>query len=93
MEDIVLSSISISDLVEKIAVEVHARFNNQRLEQTPATIDDKRFSGDQALADYLHCTIQTINKLKKSGKLPFHKFGRKYYYIQSEIDAAFKGRK
>lgn len=54
--------------------------------------DEKRFVGDKELADYLDCTIQTVSRLKKAGKIPFHRYGRKYYYLRSEIDLAFKGR-
>ena len=54
--------------------------------------DDVRFNGDSALANYLCCNIQTIYRLKKAGKLPIHKYGRKYYYLRSEIDKAFAGK-
>jgi len=58
--------------------------------QTPT--DEQRIYGDKELAKYLNCTIQTINRLKKAGKIPFHRYGRKYYYLRSEIDKAFKGK-
>jgi len=58
--------------------------------QTPT--DEQRFYGDKQLGEYLNCTIQTISRLKKAGKIPFHRYGRKYYYLRSEIDKAFKGR-
>lgn len=54
--------------------------------------DEQRFYGDKALAEYLNCTIQTISRLKQKGKIPFHRYGRKYYYLRSEIDSACKGR-
>lgn len=46
--------------------------------------------GDKALAEYLGCTIQTVSRLKKKGKLTFHRYGRKYYYKSDEIDDALK---
>ncbi len=52
--------------------------------------DDQRIHGDLALSKYLDCTVQTINRLKMAGKIPAHRYGRKYYYLRSEIDAAFK---
>ncbi|MFZ4549475.1 MAG: helix-turn-helix domain-containing protein [Bacteroidales bacterium] len=48
--------------------------------------DETRFYGDKELADYLRCNIQTIYRLKKAGKLPFKKYGRKYFYLRSEIN-------
>ena len=61
------------------------------VEPQPAP-DEVRFVGDRELANYLNCNIQTIYRLKKSGKLPIHKYGRKYYYLRSEIDKAFAGK-
>lgn len=57
-----------------------------------SSLDEQRIYGDKALAEYLNCTIQTISRIKNAGKLPFHRYGRKYYYLRSEIDHAFKGR-
>jgi len=54
--------------------------------------DELRLYGDRELANYLNCNIQTIYRLKKAGKLPIHKYGRKYYYLRSEIDKAFAGK-
>lgn len=54
--------------------------------------DEQRFYGDKELGAYLNCTVQTINRLKRNGKLPFKRFGRKYYYLRSEIDKAFSGK-
>lgn len=60
--------------------------------EPPLPIDEQRIYGDKALGIYLNCTIQTISRLKMAGKIPFHRYGRKYYYLRSEIDKAFKGR-
>jgi excisionase family DNA binding protein len=54
--------------------------------------DEQRFYGDSELAEYLHCNIQTIYRMKKDGKLPYKKYGRKYFYLRSEIDKAFAGK-
>jgi len=58
-----------------------------------AQTDEQRFYGDKELAKYLNCTIQTVSRQKQAGKLPFHRIGRKYYYLRSEIDTAFKGKR
>jgi len=54
--------------------------------------DEQRIYGDKALAEYLNCTVQTVSRLKMAGNIPFHRYGRKYYYLRSEIDLGFKGR-
>jgi excisionase family DNA binding protein len=54
--------------------------------------DEIRIYGDRELAKYLSCNIQTIYRLKKAKKIPFLKYGRKYYYLRSEIDKAFAGK-
>ncbi len=54
--------------------------------------DEQRFYGDRELAEYLNCTVQTVSRQKQAGKVPFHRYGRKYYYLRSEIDAAFRGK-
>jgi excisionase family DNA binding protein len=54
--------------------------------------DEQRFYGDKELAEYLNCTIQTVSRQKQAGRLPFHRYGRKYFYLRSEIDLATKGR-
>lgn len=61
--------------------------------KTQVQTDEQRFHGDRELAKYLNCTIQTVSRQKQAGKLPFHRMGRKYYYLRSEIDAAFKGKR
>ena len=54
--------------------------------------DEKRFYGDRELAAYLGCTVQTVSRQKQAGRLPFHRIGRKYFYLRSEIDSALKGK-
>jgi excisionase family DNA binding protein len=50
---------------------------------------EERIYGDKGLAEYLKCTVQTISRLKMAGKIPFHRYGRRYYYLRSEVDQAF----
>lgn len=91
MQNVILSQIPINDLVSLIAFEITTRM--QKTEQAkvkPSPEPDQKFTGDKELAKYLGCTIQTINRLKRTGALPFHRFGRRYYYLKSEVDQAFK---
>ncbi len=92
MRNIILTSIPLNDLVAQIAHEVSEQINRQNhsTPPQPAAEPDEKFTGDRELAQYLGCTIQTINRLKRNGELPFHRFGRRYYYLKNEVDQAFK---
>jgi len=59
---------------------------------TTFTISSEKLIGDKALAEYLGCTPQTVWRLKNTGKIPFHRYGRKYYYKSDEIDESLKGK-
>ena len=74
--------------VSKLITKIEALLNTKPQAQT----DEQRFYGDKELAEYLNCTIQTVSRQKQAGKLPFHRYGRKYFYLRSEIDLATKGR-
>ena len=66
MVNVILSPVTIPDLIEMIANEVVARINSDRPEAPSSSSENIRFIGDRALAAYLDCSIQTINKLKKA---------------------------
>ncbi len=93
MEAISIFSYNKSELETIMYSAFKSALENHKLETSKTQIqtEPQRFYGDSALAKYLGCTVQTINQLKKTGKLPFHRVGRKYYYIQSEVDQAFMG--
>ena len=74
--------------VSKLITKIEALLNTK----PQALPDEQRFYGDKELAAYLNCTIQTVSRQKQAGKLPFHRYGRKYFYLRSEIDLATKGR-
>jgi len=57
-----------------------------RPERQPEPESDLRLHGDKELAEYLNCSVQTISVLKKSGKVTFHRMGRRCYYLRSEVD-------
>ncbi len=56
----------------------------------PPSDSEQRLYGDKAAAMFLGCTPLTIAKLRISGQIPFYRFGRKYYYKQSELDKALR---
>jgi excisionase family DNA binding protein len=74
--------------VDKLTILIQ---NLVKIEPLPEP-DEVRLYGDKELAEYLHCNIQTIYRLKKAKKIPFRKYGRKYFYLRSEIDLAFSGK-
>jgi len=88
MQNVILSSVSIPDLVDLIACEIETRFQKQ--EQPTPTPEPQRLYGDRSAAQYLGCTPLTIQKLRKSGEIPYYRYGRKFYFIASELDQALK---
>jgi hypothetical protein len=80
-EIILLKSEDLKKLISDLLDEKIQVFN-----QKPAPLDEQRLYGDKQLSQYLACTVQTINKLKKSGRITCHRAGRLYYYLRSEID-------
>jgi len=48
--------------------------------------ENVRLNGDKELADYLRCSVQTVQVLKKRGQITFHRMGRRCYYLSSEVD-------
>jgi len=56
----------------------------------PQPEPDKRLYGDKAAAEYLGCSVLTIAKLRRSGQIPFYRYGARYYFIAQQLDAALK---
>ena len=77
-------------------------FNDVLISQAPATppqltstLEPIRLYGDKSAADYLGCSVMTVQSLRRSGAIPFIRTGRKLIYVSNEIDAALtvKARK
>jgi excisionase family DNA binding protein len=88
MQNVILSSVSIPDLVDLIACEIETRLHNR--ERPTPTPEPQRLYGDRSAAQYLGCTPLTIQKLRKSGEIPYYRYGRKFYFITSELDQTLK---
>jgi excisionase family DNA binding protein len=90
--NLVLSPVSIPELVSLIADEVSTRIlNRQPISTTPPTTPEPiRLYGDRAAAGYLGCSIMTIQALRRSGAISFYRTGRKVFYISSELDESLK---
>ena len=88
MQNLILSPIHVDELVNRIANEIETRQINRQ--QLPPPPEPHRLKGDKAAAEYLGCTPLTVFKLRKSLDIPHHRYGRKFYYITTELDDAFK---
>ena len=58
--------------------------------EAPTPEPDTRLYGDRAAATYLGCTVLTIAKLRRTGNIPYYRYGARYYYIAQELDKALK---
>ena len=89
--NLVLSPVSIPDLVALIATEIETRlFNRNTFSTPPPTAEPVRLYGDRAASNYLGCTPLTVQNLRKRGAIPFYRYGRKVYFLSSELDQALK---
>lgn len=100
MQNIILSSVAISDLVELLANEMDRRAALRspsiRTLQSPSisTIQSSekiRLYGDKAGARHIGCTPLTMGKLRKDGKVRFYSLGTRYYYYAHELDEDLRG--
>jgi len=91
MQNLILSNIDISEFVTLLADEMERR---QLVKPTPEPQQieepDKRLYGDKSAAQYLGCTVLTIAKLRRTGQIPFYRYGSRYYFIAQELDKALK---
>lgn len=90
--NVVLSPISIPDLVNQIAAEVETRILNRQPQSNPPipASEPVRLYGDKAAAGHLGCSIMTMQALRRSGAIPFYRTGRKVFYISTELDESLK---
>ena len=91
--NVVLSPVSIPDLINQIANEIETRILNRVAAITPpatSTPDPIRLYGDKAAAQYLGCSIMTVQALRRSGAISFYRTGRKVFYISTELDESLK---
>lgn len=89
--NVVLSPVSVPDLVAQIAAEVVSRIqSNEQPAQTAPVLDPIRLFGDKAAAKYLGCSVMTVQNLRKSGRISFYRTGRKVYYVTTELDSALQ---
>ncbi len=54
------------------------------------TPEPLRLYGDRAAAQYLGCSIMTIQALRRNGAISFYRTGRKVYYISTELDESLR---
>lgn len=91
MQNIILSNIDISEFVILLADEMERRQLVKPVsEPSPTPEPDTRLYGDRAAATYLGCTVLTIAKLRRTGNIPYYRYGARYYYIAQELDKALK---
>lgn len=53
----------------------------------PTPEPEQRLTRKQA-AEYLNCTLPTIDRYREQGRIPFYQTGRTIYFKRSEIDKA-----
>jgi excisionase family DNA binding protein len=91
MQNVILSPIEIPALVNLLVSEIETRIlNRQPATPIPPATEMIRLFGDKAAAQYLGCSIMTVQTLRRSGAISFYRTGRKVFYISSELDESLK---
>lgn len=91
--NLILSPISVDDLINQIAAEIERRTLNRIAPSSPPPpnpAEPIRLYGDRAGASYLGCSIMTIQSLRRNGSIPFYRTGRKVFYLSDELDQALQ---
>lgn len=86
MQNIILSPISLESLEQLITRSVELALSKCNPQPTQNEVNT-RLSIEQ-LAKYLDCSKATIHAYINRGSIPYHKIGRRTYFIQSEVDAS-----
>lgn len=78
---------------EKLELKIDERFNELKLlieKNHSSEIPDEfpYLHSLKELADFLHCSIVTVQKLKNSKDIPYHQVGRKVIFKKSDVLAA-----
>ena len=89
MENLIVSTIPIAELVNMITTEVVKQIIKY-IEKPLVITDSKRLIGDKEAAAYLGCSKMTIGNLRKRGTISYYRYGRKLYYLSNELDEALK---
>jgi len=91
---IILSPISIDELINRLADELERRSAAKSL-SVPYTPPPEhiRLYGDKAAAAHIGCTPQIIGKLRKDEKIRYYTLGTRYYYYAHELDQDLCGGK
>jgi predicted DNA-binding transcriptional regulator AlpA len=95
MQNVILSSVSIPDLVDLIACEIETRLLNREQTTTPQPEAD-RWMNLPELCEYLPDRPQkaTVYSWVSNSLIPCHKGSKKLRFLKSEIDLWLKsGRK
>ncbi|HZK68307.1 MAG TPA: helix-turn-helix domain-containing protein [Paludibacter sp.] len=58
---------------------------NNSMDIQPEKKDSTKLHSMKELADFLECSVPTAQKIKNSGKIPFHQIGRKVMFDKEEI--------
>ena len=52
-----------------------------------------RIVGIKQLAKYIGCGVNTAQRLKDEGKVPYSQIGNRFYFVSNEIDVSLRNMK
>ena len=89
MENLFLTGLTLPDLREQIKKSLSEFFKERNPFQNPPPTPEPehRLTRKQA-AEYLNCTLPTLDRYREQGRIPFYQTGRTIFFKRSEIDQA-----
>jgi len=58
--------------------------------ESTATEHGTKLIGLRALKNHIGCGLNTAQKLKDEGKVPYYQIGNRFYFNSDEVDAALR---
>ncbi len=94
MENLLLTTLSKTELGEILRQEIENYFNSQKNVNQPDTKQPEQFLTIQEAAEFLRLTVPTVYIKVHKGELPVMKRGKRLYFSKTELmDYLKAGRK
>lgn len=90
MENIVLSSISLSEFEKMISEVLDNKIDKIALNKTATKITQERFASRKEVATALKVSLPTLNEYTKNGKLKSYRIGNRVLYKWDEVESALQ---
>ena len=92
MENIILTSIPLNELIQKLLEAIRGQSENYAKENHNKAVSNDWLNMEQA-AVYLNIAKPTLYSMTSNNEIAFHKSGRKNVFLKSDLDNYLKERR